>query len=292
MTNTSRLSVTRLALALFTAFCLISNSSAATLNLSATKFISYTDIGSGTPLVLIHAFPTDKRLWESQQNDLQKYFRVITLDLPGFGLSSPVEGSAITMSEYANEVKAVLDHLKIQQAIIGGESMGGYIALAYLQQFPDHVTGLILSDTQSIADNAETKIKREAAAVDALQHGTAQLITGFLPKALTAQASQQTRQQLQTILTAQPATAVAAALRGMAQRDDTSTVLATTKLPILILTGEQDTLISPQQSQNMHMLAKHSKLVTITNAAHLASLEQPEQWNQAVIAMFYQRQDR
>lgn len=260
---------------------------ATTLKLADNKFIDYTDVGSGTPLVLIHAFPTDQRLWDLQREKLKQYFRVITLDLPGFGKSSAVNGQAIQMTEYAHEVKTLLDHLHVEKAIIGGESMGGYIALAFLQQYPDSVDGLILSDTQAIADNEETKLKREATAVDVLAHGTTTLIAGFIPKALTALAPQQTREQLQIILNEQKPTAVASALRGMALRSDTSILLAETHLPILIITGDQDALIPPQQSQHMQELAKNSKLITITDAAHLSNLEQPEQWNQAVVDMFY-----
>jgi pimeloyl-ACP methyl ester carboxylesterase len=251
------------------------------------KFISYTDVGKGEPLVLIHAFPTDERLWEPQRAGLKQHFRVITLDLWGFGKSEPVDGKAVTMAEYADEVKQLLDQLQIQKAIIGGESMGGYIALAFFEKYTDSVSGLVLSDTQSIADSDEAKAKREATAVDVLEHGTAKLISGFIPKALTPKASDQTQRFLQNILESQSNTAVASALRGMALRRDTSKLLADTELPVLILTGDQDALISPEQSKNMHQLAKNSKLVVIANAAHLSNLEQPEQWNQAVVEMFY-----
>jgi len=249
--------------------------------------ISYTDVGRGDPIVLVHAFPTDQRLWKPQQDGLKNHFRVITLDLWGFGQSSSVDGQAVTMTEYADEVKQLLDQLHIQKAIIGGESMGGYIALAFLQKYPEQVKGLILSDTQSIADNDETKAKREATAQDVLAHGTAQLISGFMTKAFTAQASESLQHTLRSILESQTSMAVASASRGMALRNDTSNVLALTKIPVLIITGDQDALISPQQSKNMHELAKNSELVVIDNAAHLSSLEQPEKWNQAVVAMFY-----
>ena len=255
--------------------------------ITENKCISYTDSEKGKPLVLIHAFPTDKSLWQPQQTELQKNFRVITLDLWGFGQSSPVDGQAISMTEYADETKALLDKLNITQAIIGGESMGGYIALAFLEKYPDAVSGLILSDTQSIPDSTEAKVKREETAVNILKHGTASLIDGFMPKALTANASEKMRTFLQNILESQSATAEASALRGIALRKDTSHVLAQTNIPVLIITGQQDTLILPEQSQYMHKLAKNSTLVTIANAAHLSSLEQPEQWNKAIIDMAF-----
>jgi pimeloyl-ACP methyl ester carboxylesterase len=265
---------------------------AKTLDTTEHKFISYTDVGQGAPLLLIHAFPTDRRLWEVQQEGLKKYFRVITLDLWGFGQSSQVDGQAVTMGEYAEEVKQLLDQLHIKKAIIAGESMGGYIALAFLDKYPDKIDGLILSDTQSIADSPETKTKREAQALDVLEHGTSHLIDGFMPKALSSNASEQLKITLRHILEAQLATAMASALRGMALRSDTSALLADSSLPMLIITGDQDTLISPQQSKNMHALAKNSKLIVIANAGHLSSLEQPEQWNQAVMDLFYKNSSK
>jgi pimeloyl-ACP methyl ester carboxylesterase len=269
-------------------FCM-SVSNAATHHIPAkqNRYISYTEIGQGEPLVLIHAFPTDQQLWVPQQEGLKQHFRVITLDLWGFGRSDITDGQAITMTEYADEIKQLLDQLHIKKAIIGGESMGGYIALAFLQKYPNEVNGLILSDTQSIADSPEAKIKREATAVDILEHGTTQLINGFIPKALSPNASEQKRIFLHAILAKQSATAIASALRGMALRDDTSNIIANTTSPVLIITGDQDILISPQQSQNMHVLAKNSKLTTISNAGHLSSFEQSDAWNQAVVSMFY-----
>lgn len=257
-------------------------------NSSKERFIiSHTDVGHGKPLILIHAFPTDQRLWISQEEGLKGNFRVITLDLWGFGESSGADGQAVTMEEYADEVKSLLDQLHIRKAIIGGESMGGYVALAFLKKYPHSVSGLVLSDTQSIADSPETKEKREKTAVDVLENGTDQFIQGFMPKALSPQAPDEMKAFLQDILEDQAATGIASASRGMALREDTSDVLSKASAPILIMTGDQDVLISPTQSQNMHALAKNSRLVMIKNAGHLSSLEQSEQWNQAIIDMFY-----
>ena len=248
--------------------------------------VSYTDVGSGQPIVLIHAFPADQNLWQPQREGLKRNFRVITLDLPGFGKSAPVDGKAITMTEYADEVKQMLDQLHIDKAVIGGESMGGYIALAFLEKYPERTSGLILSDTQSISDSEEAKKKREDSAVDVLTNGTAGLIAGFLPKALSPQASSENRQDLKSILDAQSPFAVASALRGMALREDLSHVLAATNLPILIITGNADVVISPLQSEAMHRLARNSKLVNIADAGHLPSLEKPDEWNREVIEYY------
>src|SRR3990167_6205375 len=127
---------------LFIIFCNIAFAS--TYQTSDGRLISYTDIGHGKPLVLIHAFPTDQQLWHPQQQALKQKFRVITLDLWGFGRSSAVNGQAVSMTDYADEIIQLLDQLHIKKAIIAGESMGGYIALALLAKNPDKIDGLVL----------------------------------------------------------------------------------------------------------------------------------------------------
>lgn len=246
------------------------------------NFISHTEAGLGLALLLIHPFPTDQRLWEQQRVGLQKYFRVITLDLLGFGLAQPTDGKAVTMENYADQVKALLDQLQIKKAIIGGESLGGYIALAFLQKYPDRVNGLVLSNTQSIADTPEAKEKREATAIEVLEQGTSKFITNLLPKLLSPTATVAQQNSLKKIVESQHPNAIASALRGMAQRSDTSNILANSTLPVLVITSDQDSLVSPEQSQQMHALAKKSQLITVADAGHLSSFEQPEQWNAAV----------
>lgn len=256
---------------------------------STEPYISYTDSGKGETLVLIHAFPTDKTLWLPQQT-LTAHFRVITLDLWGFGKSEAVDGRAITMTQYADEVARLLKALQIKQAIIGGESMGGYVALAFWKKYPQQVSGLLLSNTQAIADSAETKAKRETTAVDILQHGSEVFIKNFLANVLSDQASESTRSGLANLLKGQAPQAFASALRGMAVREDNSALLANSHdLPILIITSDQDKVISPQQSQAMHDLAKGSHLVVLQGVGHLSNLESPAQWNRAVLDYFHFR---
>lgn len=251
-----------------------------------TKYISYSDVGHGEALVLIHAFPTDKSLWFPQQQGLKDNFRVISLDLWGFGHSEGTTGHAVTMRAYADQVAQLLDQLYIKKAIIAGESMGGYVALAFLEKYPSRVKGLILSNTQAVDDKLETRNAGNKAAINVLVDGTEPLFNDFMAKALATDTSEQKRIFLQNILMVQSPFAIASALRGMALRKDLSNILIDTKLPILIITSDKDIIVPPQQSANMHALAKNSKLVLISDAGHLSNLEQPEQWNQAVIEMF------
>ncbi|KTC99157.1 alpha/beta fold hydrolase [Legionella erythra] len=247
--------------------------------------IAYTDTGKGQALVLIHAFPTDKSLWVPQQS-LASHFRVITLDLWGFGQSQSVSGEAVSMADYADEVALLLRRLRIKKAILAGESMGGYVALAFMKKYPLKTAGLVLSDTQAIADTPPMQEKREQTAQDILQHGSKAFVDGFLPKALSVHASDALRIWLNNLLSAQSPQAMASALRGMAIREESTSLLAETDLPILFITGADDTLISPAQSRAMQAITKTSRLVVIEDAGHLSNLEKPNVWNQAVVDFF------
>ncbi|MBI2785273.1 MAG: alpha/beta hydrolase, partial [Legionella longbeachae] len=133
----------------------------------------------------------------------------------------------------------------------------------------------------------ENKKNRETSAIDVLTHGTTTLIEGFMTKALSSTASEQTKILLRTITEAQTANGIASALRGMSLRKDTSNLLAMTTVPILLISGEQDLIIPLQRSKDMQELARNSTLVTFKQAGHLSNLEQEEQWNQAVLDFFY-----
>lgn len=128
---------------------------------------------------------------------------------------------------------------------------------------------------------------REKTAVEVLEQGTEQFIQGFINKTLSPNASEETRAFLTHILSLQKPTAIASALRGMALRQQTLDVLAKTELPVLIISSDQDNIISSQRSLEMHELAKNSRLVIINNSGHLANIEQAEQWNRAVLEMFF-----
>lgn len=247
--------------------------------------INFSDIGTGPVLVLIHPFAVDSRFWNPQQPLTQK-FRVITFDLWGFGLSSTTDGKAVTMEKYAMEVKQLLDQLHIEKAIIAGESMGGYVAIAFFKKYPTMVNGLVLSDTSSSADTPQNKTLREKDAVGLIKNGSKYFIENYLPKLLSQSASDQSLMDLKALVNKQQPNGFASAIRGIAQREDTTDVLKRTSLPVLIITGSADAIISPDESKNMHKITKNSQLIILDGAGHFSSFEQPDKWNQAVIDMF------
>src|SRR5689334_13086673 len=127
--------------------------------------LAYTDAGLGLPVVLLHGYPFNRTLWNEQVSGLSNSYRVVTPDLRGLGESdasprSEASVPAATMNRMAQDVAALLDHLEISRAVIGGLSMGGYVALAFYKQFPSRVRGLVLADTRAQADTEEAQQTR------------------------------------------------------------------------------------------------------------------------------------
>lgn len=253
--------------------------------LNNSESISYSEKGQGNVLVLIHPFPTDQRFWNKQQEVLSKHFRVITLDLWGFGKTNMIntDKNFISMDEYAQEVKMLMDHLHIKKAIIGGESMGGRISLAFLKHYPNNVQGLILSNTESVADNDEARMKRLAIADSIEKQDKDNFLKTFLGKAISSNSTKAEKEMLKNIFYSQKTAAIAAAWRGIAYREDTTLALKEARIPVLIITSDEDKVISPDQSYNMYKTAKYVNLASINHAGHLSSFEAPDQWNQAVL---------
>jgi 3-oxoadipate enol-lactonase len=246
--------------------------------------IAYTDTGIGRPVVLIHGYPFNRSLWNEQVAALSNSYRVIAPDLRGFGDSEASDTA--TMNQLAHDIALLLDHLEIPRAAIGGLSMGGYVALAFYKQFRSRVRALVLADTRAQADTEEAKQTRAQQAEKALAEGMAGIADAMLPKLLTPETVSKHPEVVKRVrdmmLKTKPQGA-AAALRGMAEREDQTELLAKISVPTLILVGSDDTLTPVADSQKMHEAIAGSRLVVLEKAAHVSNLEQTAQFNQALL---------
>jgi 3-oxoadipate enol-lactonase len=247
--------------------------------------MAYEDTGGNDiPLVLVHGFPLDRTLWSAQINALADVARVIAPDLRGFG-ESPIPGDAITIETYADDVRALLDALGIKSAVIAGLSMGGYITLAFYRQYAARVRGLILANTKAGADSAEGKKAREDNAALAREQGVAAVAEKMFPKMLAPQTLAErpaVADAVRAMMSRQSVTAVVAALMAMRDRPDAMPMLASITVPTLIITGADDNLIPPKESELMRDAIPGARLVIIPGAAHLSNIDQPAAFNQAV----------
>jgi 3-oxoadipate enol-lactonase len=247
--------------------------------------MAYTDVGAGRPVVLIHGYPFNRSLWNEQIEVLSQNHRVIAPDLRGFGESEASDGTA-TMNRMAQDVALLLNHLGIARATIAGLSMGGYVALAFYKQLSSRVRALILADTRAQADTAEAKQTRAQQAEKALSEGMAGIADAMLPKLLTPETVSKhpdiVKRVRDMMLKTKPEGA-AAALRGMAERDDLTSLLSKISVPTLILVGAEDAITPVADSEKMNQAIADSRLVVLENAGHVSNLERTEQFNDALL---------
>ena len=247
--------------------------------------LAYTDTGLGQPVVLLHGYPFNRSLWNEQVNALSNSFRVITPDLRGLGESDATQGPA-TMDRMAQDVAALLDHLDISRAAIGGLSMGGYVVLAFYKQFPSRVRSLILADTRAQADTEEGKQTRFQQAEKALAEGMAGIADSMLPKLLTPETVSKRPdvvKRVRDMMLKTKSEGAAGALLGMAEREDQTPLLSQISCPTLILVGREDSITPVADSEKMHREIAGSRLVVIENAAHVSNLERTDQFNEELM---------
>lgn len=246
--------------------------------------IAYEDQGSGPAVVLIHGYPFNRSMWNEQTAALIDRFRVVALDLRGHGDSESSTGAS-TMKLMAQDVAALMDELKIERAVVGGLSMGGYVTLVFHELFPERVEKLLLADTRAQADTDEAKATRAKQAQKILAEGMAGIVDAMLPKLLSPETVSKRPEVVKRVrdmmLHTNPEGA-AAALRGMAERDDQTERLSQIKVPTLIVVGREDPLTPLADSEKLHQRIAGSQLIVIENASHVSNIERPEQFNRAL----------
>jgi pimeloyl-ACP methyl ester carboxylesterase len=225
-------------------------------------------------------------MWDPQVEALAATHRVVRFDARGFGGSAAGEGP-LTMERIADDGAALLDLLGIGQAVVGGCSMGGYAALAFVRRHPERLCGLVLQDTRAGADTAEAKANRATQAARVLAEGAKVAVEAFLPK-LVGETTHRERPALveglrrRILATAPPA--IANALHGLAERADSRETLPTIRVPTLVLVGAEDVLTPPSEAALLAAAIPRARLDVIPAAGHLANLENPAAVNAALRA--------
>jgi len=247
--------------------------------------------GTGMPLVLVHGFPLDGRMWANQLQAFAGLHDVIVPDLRGAG-GSAVTAGEVTMERYADDLAALLDALEVREPIVlCGLSMGGYIALAFWHRHRARLKGLVLTDTRATADAPEAAAGRRATADKVEREGSAELVEQMLPKLLstTTQAKHpDVVDEVRSMMLAQPAEGVAAAARGLARRNDWTHELKNIELPTLVMVGAEDAITTPADMQGMASAIAGSTYVELPGAGHLPPMETPQAFD-AELTKFLRR---
>jgi 3-oxoadipate enol-lactonase len=231
--------------------------------------------GEGPAILFVHGYPLDRTIWASQLEGLAG-LRRIAPDLRGMGRSdAPAAG--YSMETYAADLVALLDVLDVEQAILCGHSMGGYVAFELLRRWPHRVRGLILVSTRAEGDTPEQKRGRDLAAATARERGAVAIADAMLPKMLAPGAPAETPAagRIHRVMAATPVAGIVGALSAMRDRDDSTALLPAIAVPTLVLVGDLDRLTPPDGAHRMAAAIPGARVVVIPGAGHLPPVEAP-----------------
>jgi 3-oxoadipate enol-lactonase len=236
------------------------------------------------PVVFLHGFPFSHAMWAPQTSVASSRFRTVVYDIRGHGMSDVGEGQ-YTIEGHVDDLIAILDRLGIDQAVIVGLSMGGYIALRALEREQHRFLGAVLCDTRSEGDTNEAKLKRFEALKAVKENGSAAFAEGFV-RAVFAENSFHRHPEavamIRKIIERTPPLSIAGTLLALASRTDTTPSLPRISIPTLILVGEKDLTTPPEASRAMHGKIPGSELTIIPDAAHMSNLENTEMFSNAL----------
>jgi 3-oxoadipate enol-lactonase len=230
--------------------------------------------GAGPAVLFIHGYPLDRTIWEPQLSALDGWRRIAP-DLRGMGLSDAPD-LGYNMATYAADLAALLDTLGVDRVVLCGLSMGGYVAFEFLHRWRERVAGLVLIDTRAEADSAEGKRSRDEAAALAREGGAAAIAETMLPKMLASSAPPALVQRVREIMSAAPVPGIIGALTAMRDRADSTGMLADLRgVPALVMVGAEDRMTPPARASAMASAIPDARLIVVSGAGHLPTLEQP-----------------
>jgi 3-oxoadipate enol-lactonase len=248
--------------------------------------LNYDDRGAGEAVLLVHGFPLDRSIWDAQVEVLAETHRVITPDLRGFGESESGDGDPESMSldVYAADLAAMLDALNVETVTLGGLSMGGYIAFAFLRAYAPRVSRLLLLDTKATPDTDEGRAGRFALMERVRANGAKAAVEAMLPRMFKAAEAARPAlwERTRVMMEGASPRGIRGALQALADRPDSTPDLARIRVPTLIVVGDADVLTPPSDAAAMHRSIAKSELVTIPACGHLSTLEQPDVVNHAL----------
>ncbi len=242
-----------------------------------TVKLSFTERGAGFPIVMIHGFPFDHRIWDQQADALNDAYRIITPDLRGHG-ASPVPEGVYSMDLMARDVLRLLDDLGITQAVWAGHSMGGYITLAALRIAPERIAGVAFVATHPYPDSDEKRAGRWATADRVLAEGSQVVVDSMRPILFSPgfDLESETAAMIVDMMNITSPVGIAGALRGMAERPDSVEMLHALTAPAVVIAGANDQIVGLDVVKRMIVeMPSNTTLVSLPDAGHMPMIEQP-----------------
>jgi pimeloyl-ACP methyl ester carboxylesterase len=251
--------------------------------------MSWLESGSSSAtrvIVWLHAFPLSSAMWTRQLEAMPGGWRAIAPDLAGLGQTVDHDGTPL-IEDFARDVDALMSALSAESAVIAGLSMGGYTALALHRVAPARVAGLILANTKSTPDTPQARAGREGMLNVVESRGAGGVADEMMPKLLgrTTQSSRpEVAATVRGLIESNTTAGIARAIKRLRDRPDSTPQLASISVPTLVLTGEEDVIISLDDSRALSTGIAGATLSVLPASGHLASLETPDAFNAAVLA--------
>ncbi len=243
-----------------------------------SEILSYRDFGKGNCIVLVHGFCEDKTIWKDILEALKDSFRVITVDLPGFGESKRISQTA-SMEWFAERLHATLSYLNINNFILAGHSLGGYVSIAYAEKYTENLKGLALIHSTTFEDNPEKKTSRSEAIEFVESNSVEKYARSTFNNLFSVSSRKKVPAKIEQFLRVASKTSRTAfvdTMKAMAQRPDRSNALKTLEIPVLFLVGKEDSSIPLEQSLKEIILPKESWVNIFEDVGHMGMLEEEE----------------
>jgi len=243
------------------------------------RTIRYLEAGSGWPVVLLHAFPLNADMWRPQLERVPEGWRFIAPDMRGFGPDAVPESGQTTLDQMASDVVRLLDHLAIDQAVIGGLSMGGYITFSLFRLAPERFNAMILADTKAQRDTPEGLDGRRQMIDLARSRGARAVADSMIPKLLgpsTLSRRPGLPETVRLMIERAPVPGIVGAIEAMIGRTDSRPDLSRISCPTLVIVGEEDIPTPVSDAAEMQNHIDRSRLVILPAAGHLSNLEAPD----------------
>ncbi|MES2615354.1 MAG: alpha/beta hydrolase [Bdellovibrionota bacterium] len=237
--------------------------------------LEYNDTGHGFPLILIHGFCENRTVWKYCEKELATQYRVINPDLPGFGESRLTEAT-VSMEYFADQIKQLLDALKIEKCIIIGHSLGGYVTLAFAEKYSEKLSGMGLFHSSAFADAEEKKENRNKT-IDFIQkHGVSIFAESFVPPLFSLKNKDLFKPEIKDLTFTAASSSehgVIETTKAMRDRKDRTEVLKSVNIPVLFVAGKQDGVIPLEKSLEQCHLPKHSIVHFLEGTGHMGMIE-------------------
>ncbi len=240
--------------------------------------LSYRDIGTGLPVLLLHGFAEDGLIWNKQVDQLKAGYRLIIPDLPGSGRSSALTGET-SMEKMAEDLLLLLDREELQHCVLIGHSMGGYISLAFAEKYPERLKGLGLFHSTARPDTEEKKAARRKSIEFIQKNGSAAFIRQSTPNLFSGETRLDHPELINEMIDRYSGLSPDSLVyyyEAMIPRPDRTAVLERSNIPVLFVIGSHDQAVPPQQALQQSHIPALSHIHILNHSGHAGMLEEPD----------------